>query len=115
MSLTDMTDTLGKPGAGITATLLLTSAGEDQATLYTGQTDADGRIKVWNSDGGTDAVSPQEGTYKLSFKTATYFQKTHGIEAFFPEVVVYFRCKHGEKYHVPLLLSPYAYSTYRGS
>ncbi|ORY79932.1 hydroxyisourate hydrolase [Protomyces lactucae-debilis] len=108
--------TLGKPGTGIVATLQLTSGGNDAAPLYTGETDTDGRIKTWTSgQAGAVEVDAQEGTYQLRFKTAAYFNKVHGIEAFFPEVVVYFRCRHGEKYHVPLLLSPYAYSTYRGS
>jgi 5-hydroxyisourate hydrolase len=65
------------------------------------RTDADGRVR--------DLPPPGEGTYRLVFDTT-------GISDFYPEVAVAFTVTDpGEHYHVPLLLSPYAYSTYRGS
>jgi 5-hydroxyisourate hydrolase len=74
------------------------------APLAEGRTDEDGRIR-WPGE-----LSP--GTYRLVFDTAGY----QGRDAFFPEVAVIFQIS-GERahYHVPLLLSPYGYSTYRGS
>jgi 5-hydroxyisourate hydrolase len=55
------------------------------------------------------------GTYRLRFDTAYYFA-AHGLTGFYPEVVITFEIADAAaNYHVPLLLSPYAYSTYRGS
>ena len=71
-----------------------------------GTTDADGRA----SDLLTSA--PQDGRYRLTFDTGGYF----GEACFYPEVSVTFLARRGEAhYHVPLLLSPFGYSTYRGS
>lgn len=86
---------LGRPAAGIRVTLDAASG----ATLGEGVTDADGRVGALGGD-------LAEGTYRLRF----------GIEGlFYPEVVVAFRITTDDHYHVPLLLSPYGYSTYRGS
>jgi 5-hydroxyisourate hydrolase len=69
-----------------------------------GRTNADGRVAGWTIH--------DEGVYRLVFDTGAY----HGPDAFYPEVVVAFRITDpGEHYHVPLLLSPFGYSTYRGS
>jgi 5-hydroxyisourate hydrolase len=74
-----------------------------------GTTDADGRV----SDLLTP--SPGEGRYRLTFDTGAYFRAA-GQAGFYPEVSVTFVVGHGEeRYHVPLLLSPFGYSTYRGS
>lgn len=74
-----------------------------------GETDSDGRMQTLTSS-ELDA-----GTYRLTFDTAIYFQQ-HAIEGFFPEASIVFEVRNaGEHYHVPLLLSPYGYSTYRGS
>jgi 5-hydroxyisourate hydrolase len=55
------------------------------------------------------------GTYRLIFKTGAYFDELHE-KTFYPEVVVALRIEGGaEHYHVPLLISPFGYSTYRGS
>jgi 5-hydroxyisourate hydrolase len=68
-------------------------------------TDANGRV----SELGPELIEP--GTYRLVFDTAAYASGT-----FFPEVAVTFTVTdEGEHYHVPLLLSPFGYSTYRGS
>lgn len=72
-------------------------------------TDADGRVPEL----APSALAP--GEYRLRFDTGGYFAAA-GREAFYPEVVVTFRITDAEQHcHVPLLLSPFAYSTYRGS
>jgi 5-hydroxyisourate hydrolase len=74
-----------------------------------GTTDADGRVR--------DLLTspPEVGRYRLSFDTDAYFRAV-GEACFYPEVAVTFVVGRGEEhYHVPLLLSPFGYSTYRGS
>ena len=92
---------LGRPAAGVPVTL-------ERATgevLGSGVTDADGRVRSISRDG----VSLGAGTYRLRFDVDAY-------STFFPEVVVVFRVSDpAAHHHVPLLLSPYSYSTYRGS
>jgi len=77
-----------------------------------GVTDADGRLSDLAPDGRRLAA----GRYRLTFDTGAYFTRT-GRQAFFPEVAVAFAIGEGDDVHehVPLLLSPYGYSTYRGS
>jgi 5-hydroxyisourate hydrolase len=97
---------LGRPAQGIKVTL---ERGDD--LLGSGETDADGRVK----DLLKKETALAEGSYRLTFYVADYFAKA-GRAAFFPEIVVAFRAESGEgHYHVPLLLSPFGYSTYRGS
>lgn len=97
---------LGKPAPGIKVTL---ECADD--LVGSGVTDADGRVRDLHKK---DAQLNQ-GSYRLTFYVADYFSKA-GRESFFPEVVVNFRIGGGtENYHVPLLLSPFGYSTYRGS
>jgi 5-hydroxyisourate hydrolase len=74
-----------------------------------GRTDADGRI----SDFGPEDLEP--GRYRITFATGAYFDDREQ-PTFYPEVVIPFTLDDpAAHYHVPLLLSPYAYSTYRGS
>ena len=94
----------GRPAVGVPVTLVDTSG----AVLSSATTDDDGRIA-----GLADA--PEPGVYRLRFDTASYFA-AHRVTGFYPEVIITFEITDVEaKYHVPLLLSPYAYSTYRGS
>ena len=93
----------GRPAGGVAVTL----EGED-GVLARGSTDADGRIPQL----GPDRLAP--ATYRLRFDTARYAAST-GSRPFFPEVVVAFVVDDEAHLHVPLLLSPYGYSTYRGS
>jgi 5-hydroxyisourate hydrolase len=94
----------GKPAAGVPVTLL--DAGH--ATLTSAYTDADGRIAALGAELSL-------GVYRLTFDTAAYFA-AQGVSAFYPEVTITFEITDATAtYHVPLLLSPYAYSTYRGS
>ncbi len=74
---------------------------------------------VTNNDGRIPGLLPadhllEHGTYKLLFETAPYFQ-AQGISSFYPFVEIVFSIQSAEHYHVPLLLNPYGYSTYRGS
>jgi 5-hydroxyisourate hydrolase len=78
------------------------------ATIGSGVTDNDGRVKDL-------APGPlAAATYRLHFDTTAYFAAS-SRESFYPEVSVVFRIVDGSHYHVPLLLSPFGYSTYRGS
>ncbi|MEV0249280.1 hydroxyisourate hydrolase [Nocardia sp. NPDC050712] len=92
----------GVPATGVTVTLY---AGVEP--VATAVTDADGRIGALGP-----ALAP--GAYRLVFDTGAYFA-AHQVEAFFPEVAIAFVVGDERHYHVPLLLSPFAYSTYRGS
>ena len=77
--------------------------------VATARTDADGRV----ADLGPEAVSA--GRYRVTFDTGTYFS-ARGQTTFYPYVTIVFELTdESAHYHVPLLLSPFAYSTYRGS
>jgi 5-hydroxyisourate hydrolase len=96
---------LGKPAAGV-AVALVTAAGTEVARA---RTDADGRVGELLPD------LPTTGDFRLVFDTGAYFAAT-GQTGFYPEVSVSFSITEPHAhYHVPLLLSPFAYSTYRGS
>jgi len=97
----------GRPAAGVPVELEERDDGIWRP-LASGVTDADGRV----TDLGPDAVP--RGRYRLRFDTGAYFAAT-GQRAFHPEVVVVFEVADDAHHHVPLLLSPFAYSTYRGS
>ena len=93
----------GRPASGIAVRLF---AGED--LLAEGVTDRDGRCRL--IEGATAA-----GTHRLVFATGPWFAG-RGVDAFYPEVVLTVAVlEPGEHHHVPLLLAPFAYSTYRGS
>ena len=94
---------LGRPAPGVPVTL----EGSD-GVLDHGTTDADGRV----GELGPDHLAA--GTYRLRFDTAAYARAT-GTAAFFPEVAVTFVVEGDAHHHVPLLLSPFGYTTYRGS
>jgi 5-hydroxyisourate hydrolase len=94
----------GRPAAGIAVTL--TDAGG--AVLATAATDEDGRIAKLGDDLPT-------GVYRLHFDTGQFFA-ARDVPTFYPEIVIAFEITDpAGRYHVPVLLSPYAYSTYRGS
>ena len=96
----------GRPAAGIAVTLARQSDDGAWTDLTRSETNADGRI----GDLLDRALRP--GVYRLIFETGAYL----GDGAFYPEVAVVFEVADpDEHYHVPLLLSPYGYSTYRGS
>jgi 5-hydroxyisourate hydrolase len=85
--------------------------GDDWQPIAAADTDADGRVRTLLD--GTTPLAP--GVYRLTFETAPYFA-ARNITAFYPYVVVVFRTEPGHAhYHVPLLISPFGYTTYRGS
>ena len=88
----------GRPAANVRVTLVC-----DDQTIFDGATDNDGRARLM------DRAEP--GTYRLTFYTGAY-----NPDGFFPEATIVFRVENAEQhYHVPLLLSPFGYATYRGS
>jgi 5-hydroxyisourate hydrolase len=103
----------GKPAAGIACTLyrfaVRPSSDAVPAThIATGTTNSDGRVTTWNAPFQLE----ESATYKIRFETWDYFEG----ETFFPFVEVVFKVNNtGEHYHIPLLLAPWSYSTYRGS
>jgi 5-hydroxyisourate hydrolase len=100
----------GRPAAGVPIALARRE-GASWRELGKGATDADGRLRTLLPDG-----APLEaGVYRLVFDTAAYFAAQR-VDGFSPEVSVVFEVKDaGTHHHVPLLLSPFGYSTYRGS
>lgn len=99
----------GRPARGIAVVLERVEAPQS-ALLGRATTDADGRVKMFTP---TPALQP--GSYRLTFEVGAYFAAA-GVEAFYPRVVVEFDVRDAtQHHHVPLLLSPYGYSTYRGS
>lgn len=98
---------LGRPAAGVPVRLSRIDP-TSTAVLAEATTDDDGRV----AELGPDQVPA--GTYQLRFDTAAYCAVT-GQECFYPEVTVTFSVTDQRHHHVPLLLSPFAYSTYRGS
>jgi 5-hydroxyisourate hydrolase len=102
---------MGRPAAGVHVVLEIQGADERWAPVGRGDTDVDGRLRTLMA---ADApLAP--GTYRLVFHARQYFERS-ATRSFYPHVVVVFEVTSGEQhYHVPLLLSPFAYSTYRGS
>ncbi|HZG91096.1 MAG TPA: hydroxyisourate hydrolase [Pseudonocardia sp.] len=95
---------LGRPAAGVPVVLTT-----PDGARRTGVTDADGRI------GALSTEPPGPGVHRITFDTAAYFAAT-GQAGFHPEVTVAFEVTDDRPHvHVPLLLSPYSYTTYRGS
>jgi 5-hydroxyisourate hydrolase len=96
--------TAGRPAVAVPVTL----HAADGDVLASASTDGDGRVKDLAGDLTT-------GVYRLRFDTAAYFAAS-GLTGFYPEIVIAFQITDpAGHYHVPVLLSPYAYSTYRGS
>jgi 5-hydroxyisourate hydrolase len=100
--------TRGCPAAGVRVRLETCDPHGAWREVATGATDAEGRLR------SLLAEPPLPGEYRLTFETGAYFAG-HGTSAFYPCVVITFNTTGDPHYHVPLLLSPYGYSTYRGS
>lgn len=100
---------LGKPAADVPIDLYSQQGGEWHK-VKSGMTNSDGRCPNLLTEEAFTA-----GVYKLFFDTGSYFKQTSG-KGFYPYVEVVFEVEDPSKhYHVPLLLSPFGYSTYRGS
>jgi len=92
----------------VSVTLFRRDPDEAWPLAEAGVTDADGRLRF--------ATETSGGMYRLTFATGPYFA-ARSVDTFYPEVTITFTVEGDPSghYHVPLLLSPYAYSTYRGS
>ena len=101
----------GRPANAVAVALEMQNSDESWTELSHAWTDEDGRVKPFFL-----LEQPIEaGTYRLVFDTETYFSDL-GASSFYPQVIVVFHLEDPtQHYHVPLLLSPYGYSTYRGS
>lgn len=103
--------TIGRPAAGIPVVLELQKSGDTWTVIGKGETDADGRVK---SLLGAE-TNLAAGTYRMTFTTQSYFAAAKR-ESFYPYVTIVFTLPSGNQhYHVPLLMSGYGFSTYRGS
>ncbi|KAG5981836.1 hypothetical protein E4U43_006524 [Claviceps pusilla] len=124
--------TTGRPAKALRVRL---EGGASPPKTFESSTDDDGRIRTWlpySSDTSAGEVPVYTlddvlgqlddgafSTWTLRFDTAAYWagngKQQHETATFFPEVVVVFRVDKGQHYHVPLLLGPFSYTTYRGS
>lgn len=96
----------GRPASGVPV-VLRKLEGDSRSVIAKGETDDDGRIMNWFTTDGF-----VEGVYQIEFDTKSYL----GAETFYPSVTIDFEVKNkAEHYHVPLLLNPYGFTTYRGS
>ena len=99
----------GKPATGVLVTLERRGGDGGWMPVGHGETDNDGRLKTLTPD------AIESGTYRMTFDVATYFRERH-TETFYPEAIIVFTVNDAtQHYHVPLLLSAWGYSTYRGS
>jgi 5-hydroxyisourate hydrolase len=99
----------GRPASGLTVRLERPGSGSS-APLSSARTDADGRVRDWLPAGGVPA-----GRYRLVFETGAWFRAA-SRDTLYPEVIIDFEVQDSAPhYHLPLLLSPFGYSTYRGS
>lgn len=100
--------TTGRPAGGVAVSLWrLDPASEERAAVDAGETDSGGRHRF--------GVAVGAGVYRLTFGTGDYFA-ARGVSTFYPFVTITFSVSDPDgHYHVPLLLSPFGYSTYRGS
>ncbi len=104
---------IGLPATGVPIRLERHRDGEWQSVAIA-ITDDDGRAQPLNPDDETKNESLTKGDYRLTFEVAAYFV-ARGVKALYPFVQVTFSVGEIRHYHVPLLLSPFGYSTYLGS
>lgn len=101
----------GRPAPGVPVVLEVLAAGGEWKVIGKGDTDAEGRIRELVPAGFTVIA----GLYRITFDVRAYW-KALSLQAFYPIIPVVFELRQpGEHYHVPLLLSPFGFSTYRGS
>jgi 5-hydroxyisourate hydrolase len=99
----------GRPATGVRVSLSVRS-GERWTELASATTDSDGRI----ADLLPNRPPTVAGTYRLRFEVGEYFA-AQGVSAFYPYVEVVFAIHDDRHHHVPLLIGPFGYTTYRGS
>jgi 5-hydroxyisourate hydrolase len=101
----------GKPAAAVLVRLELRESSGSWRRLSSATTDSDGRCTQLLPE--TEPLT--EGTYRLTFDTADYFE-AQGVQTLYPYVEIAFRVANGEShFHIPLLVSPNGYTTYRGT
>lgn len=101
----------GRPAPDVAVVLSRRDEGEGWEDVRSARTDEDGRA----GDLLPDGEAPRPGVYRIRFEVGAYFRRTE-TDAFYPHVDVVFRVEDREEhYHVPILLGPYGYTTYRGS
>ena len=98
----------GKPASGVNISLF--EINPDLKEIASGVTNEDGRIH----DLLDEKRTLNNGVYKMRFEIASYFEK-QGTQTFYPFVEITFKIEDNVHYHIPLLLSPFGYTTYRGS
>ena len=100
----------GRPAAGVPIVLAFRGGDGTWREVGRGETDADGRLRTL-----VPAGAPlEQGVYRITFDTGAYFAAL-GVDGFYPEASIVFTVRADEHHHVPLLLNPFGYSTYRGS
>lgn len=117
--------TSGKPAAGVAVTLQIREQTDTIAGIWSATTNNDGRVTNWEAQASTPSLNTVVGTAKngmddgaemiwsLTFETGAYYGRD---KTFWPQVELRFATKkHEDHYHVPLLLGPWSYTTYRGS
>lgn len=101
---------IGRPAGGVRVSLARVADGA-RTVIGTGVTDADGRLRTLMKEG----QKLEAGIFELTFETGTYFAN-RGVQSFHPHVVITVQITEPKQhYHVPLLVSPFGYTTYRGS
>jgi len=100
----------GKPASGISVTLFFQNDKSGWNEIASGVTNSDGRIP----DILQEEKILETGIYKITFQTKKYFEEKK-TKSFYPFIEIIFEISNEEHYHIPLLLSPFGYSTYRGS
>lgn len=98
---------LGRPASQVAITLLR-QQGSSWIEAFAGETDADGRVPRLRD------VNADAGSWRMTFDVGTYFHR-QGVPSFYTVVTIDFVLRDDAHYHVPLLVSPFGYSTYRGS
>ena len=100
----------GRPAIGVEVILQIRSA-QEWKQLGAGLTDENGRCNALTAEG----IPTESGTYRLLFNIGPYYHAQH-VETFYAQIPIVFEALHPEThYHIPLLISPFGYSTYRGS
>ena len=103
---------IGAPARGLRIILCQRhDGGNEWIEIARGETDDDGRIVDWGIDLSGDLPA---GCYKLIFASGDY-HAAQNVPHFYPQIEIHFNVADRQHYHVPLLLSPFGYSTYRGS
>lgn len=100
----------GRPAQNVQISLYKLDKSKNWILLEEKRTDQNGRIGNFLPQKGKD----NRGVYKLTFHTLPYFE-SQGLKSFYPFIDVVFELSDNEHYHVPITVSPFGYSTYRGS